>query len=380
MNVMEAAIADYLAIILLICMMISSRIRRSDGEHTEFRVFTVIMVLTIFACAVDFLVFFSDGKPGKLMRFLNLFGNTFCFIANPVFISSWCLYEDLKLYHSSSRVKKIYSYVFIPALLMLIISFFNIFYPIIFIIDENNVYKRLPFSYVYFAVVLGYIIYSIWILKNYESKYGKVRFFPLHLMIGPVILGYAIQMAFYGLSVVWPSVAVGLTAINMSFQNEFSYLDKLTGLYNRAYLDYLLEASSKEGGSSTGGIMIDVDYFKKINDTYGHSVGDEALLDVARILTFAKNKKSTVTRFAGDEFIILVKDTKDKEMQRIVANIKDEVNMFNETENRRYKLSLSTGYAIFDASHETIDDFLKHMDDNMYKEKEIRHSITNSST
>ncbi|MBQ7424788.1 MAG: GGDEF domain-containing protein, partial [Lachnospiraceae bacterium] len=130
----------------------------------------------------------------------------------------------------------------------------------------------------------------------------------------------------------------------MSLQNEFSYIDKLTGLYNRAYLDYQLDSSLKDKGSMIGGIMIDVDYFKKINDTYGHSVGDEALIDVARVITFGKPDKAIATRFAGDEFIILIKDTREKEVQHVLKNLHDEVDLFNRTENRQYKLSLSMGY------------------------------------
>ena len=120
--------------------------------------------------------------------------------------------------------------------------------------------------------------------------------------------------------------------------------------------------------------MIDVDYFKEINDTYGHSVGDEALIDVARVITFAKTDKAVATRFAGDEFIILLKNTTENELQNIVDNIKEEVANFNEIEQRVYKLSLSLGFSMYDPSTSTIDDFLRHMDDNMYKEKNVKHA------
>ena len=195
----------------------------------------------------------------------------------------------------------------------------------------------------------------------------------MFLMVGPIFLGCFLQVIFYGISLIWVSMAVGLTSIYMSLQNEFSYLDKLTGLYNRAYLDYYLDMASKDTSKRLGGIMIDVDYFKKINDTYGHSAGDEALVDVARIINFAKADKAIATRFAGDEFILLLRDTNDKAMQRIIDNIREEVKLFNETEGREYKLSLSLGYAIYNPEKESLDDFLKQMDDNMYEEKETKH-------
>ena len=373
MNILAVATSDYIGFMLLVALLFSSRIRRTNEKHPEFKIFTIILILTMVACVIDLLSFFADGKNLPGMKIVNLLTNTYCFAANPIFVASWCLYEDLKLYRSMNRVKRIYTYAFIPAVLMVVIALINMFYPIVFSIDSQNAYHRLPFSYAYYIVDIGYVIFSVWIYRSYEKRYGKIRFFPLFLMIGPVILGCAIQVLFYGVSLMWVSTAVGLTAIYMSVQNEFSYLDKLTGLYNRAYLDYLLENSTRER-NNLGGIMIDVDYFKDINDTYGHSYGDEALVDVARVLTFAKPDKAVATRFAGDEFIILVKSTKEKELQKIIESIRDELKMFNETEERRYKLSLSLGYSIYEPAHDSIDNFLKRMDDNMYEEKKEKHS------
>ena len=373
MNIVSIATSDYIGFVLLVAMLISSRIRRSDETHVEFRIFTVITMVSMAACFVDFFAFYADGKSGTFWKIINLLSNTFCFIANPFFASCWCLYEELKLYRSKKRVRKIYTYAFIPAAIMVVLALINLFVPIVFSIDENNIYHRLPLSYFYYVVDMGYIFFSIYILRKYEERYGKVRFFPLYLMIGPVVLGVALQTLFYGISLMWVSVAVGLTAIYMSLQNEFSYLDKLTGLYNRAYLDYYLETISKDSDARLGGVMIDVDYFKTINDTLGHHTGDEALVDVARIVTFAKPDKAVATRFAGDEFILLVKGASDKQMQSIVKNIHDEVEVFNDTESREYKLSLSVGYATYDPKIDTMDEFLKKMDDNMYQEKDTKH-------
>ena len=373
MNIAAVGTSDFMGIVLLIALLISSRIRRSDDKHPEFKIYTLITILTLVACVVDFISFYVDGinKPG--MKLVNILTNTLCFVANPIFVSSWCLYEDLKLYRSMTRVKKIYTYAFIPAVIMVLIAIVNMFVPIIFRIDEQNVYSRLPFSYVYYIVDIGYVLFSIFIYKGYVRRYGKVRFFPLYLMISPIVLGCAIQVIFYGVSLMWISTAVGLTAIYMSIQNEFSYLDKLTGLYNRAYLDYLLETSTREK-NNLGGIMIDVDYFKQINDTYGHSYGDEALIDVARIITFGKPDKAVALRFAGDEFIILIKGVSEKQLQSIITSIRDELKLFNETEERRYKLSLSLGGSIYEPAHDSIDNFLKRMDDAMYEEKKEKHS------
>ncbi|MBQ9305975.1 GGDEF domain-containing protein [Butyrivibrio sp.] len=373
MNIVAILLSDYVGFMLLVALLISSRIRRSHGK-LELKVFSIITILTMIACVVDFFSFFSDGRDGFFWKTVNLIGNTYCFVVNPIFISAWCLYEDFKLYKSMTRVKRIYRIAFIPATILVVIALINMFFPVIFYIDDMNVYHRLPFSYVFYVVDLCYLLYSAAVLNKYEKQYGKMKFFPLYLMATPVVLGCALQMVFYGVSLIWVSLAVGLTSIYMSLQNEFSYIDILTNLYNRAYLDYKMEAMLKEKNPKVGAIMIDVDYFKSINDTYGHSTGDEALIDVARVIIFSKPDKAIATRFAGDEFILLVNNTSDDEMKKIVDNIRDELKMFNETENRPYKLSLSLGYTLFDLDKDTTDTFLKRMDDNMYVEKAQKHS------
>ena len=72
--------------------------------------------------------------------------------------------------------------------------------------------------------------------------------------------------------------------------------------------------------------------------------------------------------------IILMKDSSDESMQKIISNIRNEVDLFNDTEGRQYKLSLSIGYALFDPDKDDTDSFFRHMDDNMYEEKVRKHS------
>ena len=373
MNLISIAVADYIGFVLLIAMLVSSKIRRS-APRDEFKIFTVIAILSAIACVIDFLTFFCDGRTSLLARIIENVGNTYCFIANPVFAVAWCIFTDLKLYNSRARIKRIYRIAAIPAAILIVIAVINIFVPIIYYLDATNTYHRLPFSYVYYLASAVYLVSSVVNLKQFEARYDKVIFFPIYLMMGPIVLGTGLQVLYYGISLIWVSVAIGLTAIFMSLQNEFSYQDTLTGLYNRAYLDYLLEKYAKNPDNHIGGIMVDVDYFKDINDTYGHHVGDEALIDVARVLVFGKPDKGMTVRFAGDEFIILLKDCNEHILQRTVQNIRDELELFNEAENRQYKLSLSLGYTLYEYGKDDSDSFFKKMDDNMYEEKKLKHA------
>ena len=137
MNIVAVAVADYVGFILILAMMISSRIRRKDGG-LELKIFSVIAFLSATSCVIDFFVFFFDGWGGPFFKVFNILGNTYCFIANPIFVFSWVLYEDLKLYHNENRILRVYKYAAIPAVLLVLAAIVNIFIPFVFLIDEHS--------------------------------------------------------------------------------------------------------------------------------------------------------------------------------------------------------------------------------------------------
>ena len=151
----------------------------------------------------------------------------------------------------------------------------------------------------------------------------------------------------------------------MSVQKESAYVDKLTGLLNRAYL---FDARFYE--SMHGGIMIDINQFKGINDTYGHDAGDQALREVASILSKVTIENGTAFRYAGDEFLIFIEDTGIEALIIIKSKILLELDKINSMPNRHYQLSLSFGLGEYNPDNTNFDEFIKILDKNMYSDKE----------
>ena len=126
--------------------------------------------------------------------------------------------------------------------------------------------------------------------------------------------------------------------------------DPLTGLYNRVHLDHKLEKAFERAlreRSALSVAYIDVDHFKTFNDTFGHAVGDQILVTVARRLLSGSRQTDTVARYGGEEFIVLLADTglEDaiKVLERMLADMRDTPCLTREGTD--YHVTFSAGIA-----------------------------------
>lgn len=103
---------------------------------------------------------------------------------------------------------------------------------------------------------------------------------------------------------------------------EQASLDKLTELYNRSYLEPFLDSeidAAKKDNQKVSLIMVDMDHFKEINDTYGHVVGDHILTIFAQVVLKCIRKTDIIARYGGDEFIVVLPNT-DTDIAKAVAD------------------------------------------------------------
>jgi diguanylate cyclase (GGDEF)-like protein len=162
-----------------------------------------------------------------------------------------------------------------------------------------------------------------------------------------------------------------MISLFITVQNEASYVDMLSGLFNRQYLNNVLIMHSKKGDTARtlAGIMLDIDSFKSINDEFGHIVGDDAISTTGKILRTAVGDRGLLCRYGGDEFIILMHVNSQKETMDMIDAIKTQTILFNESGKKPYKLNFSIGYSTYESKHESIDDFLNKIDAFMYEDK-----------
>ena len=154
-------------------------------------------------------------------------------------------------------------------------------------------------------------------------------------------------------------------------------IDPVTGLDNRAEITRKVDAEwerVKRGDPSAKGfgiMMLDLDHFKAINDTYGHQVGDQLLMHIAHRLQGELRQYSDVGRFGGEEFIILLPDITlaqlKKTAERIIRLLAAEP--YKITGNS-IKMTASAGVAVSEYNDLNIDVIIKRADDNLYKAKD----------
>ncbi len=115
---------------------------------------------------------------------------------------------------------------------------------------------------------------------------------------------------------------------NLDHSLELAVTDPLTGLHNRRYMSGQLQSLVRRatcGGDPVAALLIDVDHFKKVNDTYGHDVGDEVLREFAVRLATNVRAVDLACRFGGEEFVVIMPDTKLEDAARIAERLRGHV-------------------------------------------------------
>ncbi len=154
--------------------------------------------------------------------------------------------------------------------------------------------------------------------------------------------------------------------------HQLSVCDELTGLLNRRGFYLQAEAALKLADRNEYNCLLaflDVNGLKQVNDAYGHEVGDNLLSDVAAVLREALRKSDIIARMGGDEFCVLASD-RDGKPSTLKERILEAFEAFNETHDRRYRLSASIGLLrIWPGDTGTLDEFVARADELMYREK-----------
>ena len=368
-DIYAVTVADFIGIAILLVILVSrgwSLPGRKEESHSLLR----MLIMSVINCVVDQLVAYFDGRLGagsQFYRLVLLIGNTYLYLYNTL-VGIFLAHMIVKHIDSKTSHRKFIVF-WIACFIQVVLLIINLFTPIVFKIDMNNEYRRgeLFMFFIAAGVVLNVYGFAYYIISKIRNP--GLRYFPVIEFLMPILLGMICQTFMYGISLLPACFAVSLAGIVIAFQNECIYVDKLTGIYNRFELDRELKRYQKRRETIVA-YMLDLNGFKKINDNYSHEEGDQALIAFAGILSEVFGSVGTVIRFAGDEFIAIVRKGQESDIALYKQKTMEAVERYNESSGKPYKLSAAVGGRVFDFSKEANQDLVVVIDEMMYKDKD----------
>lgn len=289
----------------------------------------------------------------------------------------WCVYTEVELGYEAFRPVKKLPLQILPLLLPIAFVLLNIRTHLLFDITENHIFIQGPYhDFLVLFLFISTLIANVRILRTSKDETDPVLLrqrrqlttFPLC-----ILAGWLLSYFNNGLPTMSVCITVELLCLYVGSSNRQIMIDRLTQINNRQNLNRFLANKLHSHTDDLFLLMIDVDYFKNINDTYGHLEGDEALIRVANSLKLGCTvcrKHPYIARYGGDEFIIVAELT-EEEILELCTSIRSTLQELNEKAGVPYSLNLSIGYAEWREGM-TTSDLMVAADYNLYKEKAAR--------
>lgn len=177
----------------------------------------------------------------------------------------------------------------------------------------------------------------------------------------------------------WILSLVSENLLTRDYSNEgllrYAFTDFLTGMKTRGYFEQQLEMEMKRAErkkTPLALLMIDIDFFKALNDTYGHNVGDQVLRDISTILMKDMREIDTVARYGGEEFVIILPETTTAGAHQVAQRLRravEQSNFFAGSPDKIERLTISLGIAIFNQDAQFKQELIEAADAALYAAK-----------
>ena len=358
---LENYIATYLidiAALIFLCFLIHNNNILDKNRKYPFYFGTALVILIIFSEGGTIIT----GGEGSGMRLLNIICNVLGFSLAPVIPIILVTIFDIKIIKTNK-------YLIMPSILNIIAVALSPWLGLIFYVDANNYYER---GYLFFVFVAAYIInLTIFLVSAVQT--GRKNHYPIKVKITALSLfavtGTSIQLVAPDIYSSWHCVTLSLLLYYLLLSEFDGSLDTLTRLHNRASYESAVKKLTRKEPHSI--IVLDVNNFKEINDTYGHDFGDTVLKTVASVIRKSFDNRCSCFRTGGDEFYIINSEIDTKKLEYQLKTMTSNLEKERQIESRLP--TVAYGYSIFNGGKAM--DFqrvLKEADDQMYYYKNIQ--------
>ena len=311
--------------------------------------FNQVIISTMLVLALDAATWIINGEVFPHAQLVGYVINWLFWLASMIPCYLGFLFGYYKVHHRMGR--RLCLIAAIPVFIALVLLITNPVNGWIFTVSEANVYHRGPFFYAVGMLPFAHIVAAEMVVA------GKFRRVPRYerssyelmaaILLFPVV-GCIIQTMFYGTSTIWLCMTVDVMVFYIYLQNDNISMDFLTRLNNRRRFDNYakLRCEEMKDDDNLFLIMIDINNFKSINDTYGHAEGDSALAMTAMALRqAAASRRAFLARIGGDEFAMIMENTEAQKVEAMIRKIRRCIDHENSGSGKAYTVSLAIGYA-----------------------------------
>ena len=365
-------------------LIIMDRHIKNLDKSMSARTFTRLLAAMIIYSVFDMICGLAENNIIVVSRLTSTVANVSFYYASyaVAYLSFFYSECELKSKWVTNRKKVILS--LIPVIILLVLTLVSLKLKFFFYIDESGRYIKGELYPFMLLMAYGYIILigikAILLVTKKEYYVKREKLIILSsFVIFPLAAG-VIQAFNTGISIICFGGTIAMVQVYIRLQETKITIDELTQVNNRTkliqHLGMKMNYYSKTNERKLYFMMLDMDDFKKINDTYGHVEGDKALVHFANILKIAcADYSSFIARYGGDEFSIILEADNESEVKALVKSILDNMKKSND-DNQLYNLSVSIGYEEYSDDIHNIPDFIGKADCNLYCEKAGKKGIS----
>lgn len=353
-------IINILSIVILAILLrwISSEIMIEPRKKKHF---VYCIILTMIITAAELGCSLTDNSIPE-NRWLSIFFNMVGFS-----LSSFVFITESNFYNAEKNIL-----YYVPPIINLLMTLASPYFGWIFFVEADCSYHRGRFFFVYLIIFLYSVVFSLG-KKLYASRNYPVYFQKRIIESGIVMfIGIMIQVVFPQYHTTWMIISFYLVLYYALSCEMSSLMDGLTGLLNRAAFNKQIEHLKLSAKRTSVLFMIDINDFKHINDTKGHTYGDFYLKEIGKILEMVFPFNAKIFRFGGDEFSVILSMKPDDSIDSYAGKL-DSILKSRQIEDADFP-DVAVGYSIFEAdiaARDTID----LADNNMYKNKRTKENV-----
>ena len=291
----------------------------------------------------------------------------------------WFLFANVRLKNRNIDYKWYKRMISIPCILDFILVATTPFTKLIFSFNEQGFFVRGPYYLLQPVAILIYILMTsaLAAVKTIQTKIPseKVKAFSMVQFIVPPAVASVLQQVSHNVPSICLGLSIAVYLVYLDMLDMQVYNDSLTGLNNRRRAKYyLMDCLDTADVKPFVVYMIDIDYFKEINDKYGHAEGDHALCIVANALKDTANLHAGfAARLGGDEFLVITRYIAGTTPANIPFMVQHYIDERREIENVTYPISVSVGNIICNSRKTTINELLVKADEMQYQSKREHH-------